>query len=393
MGERGARSTLAVLTVLALTLVAAACGSSSKAASTATTAAPATTAGSGTTTAPAPVASSTVWLCFPGRTPDPCSGNLNTTVVKADGTTTTRKATAATDPAIDCFYVYPTVSPEPGMNADLTIQPAETSVANAQASRFSQDCKVYAPMYRQLTISAIAPGSKATAADQALAYGDVQAAWLDYLAHDNHGRGVVLIGHSQGSFMLTALIKQQIDKNPAVRKRLVSAVLLGGNITVPVGKEVGGSFQNVPACTRSGQTGCVVAYSSFLDPPPSNSLFGRTKTPGDQVLCTNPAALSGGSAPLQPEFPTTDTGLLGSVAGVASAAGTAWVTYPGLYTGACQTANGATWLQVTPTPGDIRPLVTQQLGPTWGLHLVDVNIAYDDLTDVVHAQAAAYAHT
>ncbi len=387
---------MVVLTVMVIALAAAACGSSSKAASSAgTTAAPVTTAVPGTaaasgTTAVAPVASNTVWLCFPGHTPDPCAGNLNTTVVKADGTTTVQDAGPDTKPAIDCFYVYPTVSPEPGMNADLTIQTAETSVANAQASRFSQNCKVYAPMYRQLTLSAIAPGSKATAANQALAYGDVQAAWLDYLAHDNHGRGVVLIGHSQGAFMLTALIKQQIDTNPAVRRHLVSAILLGGNITVPVGKEVGGSFQHVPACTSDSQTGCVVAYSSFLDPPPTNSLFGRTGVAGDQVLCTNPADLGGGAAPLHPEFPVTDTGLVGSIAGTAAKQGTAWVTYPGLYTGECRTANGATWLQVTPTPGDTRPLVTQQLGPTWGLHLVDVNIAYDDLTTLVDAQIKGF---
>ena len=66
------------------------------------------------------------------------------------------------------------------------------------------------------------------------------------------------------------------------------------------------------------------------------------------------------------------------------------MAYPGLYTGQCQTANGATWLQVTPTPGDTRPLVTQQLGPTWGLHLVDVNIAYDDLTNLVNDQLKGY---
>jgi len=376
----------------ALVMLAGACGSSAKSSaggSPTTTAAPTTSAATATTSGAA-VPSDTVWLCFPGRSPNPCTGNLDSTVVHPDGSTTTQHAGPDTDPLVDCFYVYPTVSPEPGLNADLTIQPAETSVANAQASRFSMDCKVYAPMYRQLTLKAIGGASGATAANQALAYGDVQRAWLDYLAHDNHGRGVVLIGHSQGAFLLTQLIRQQIDTNPAVRQRLVSAVLLGGNITVPVGQDVGGSFQHVPACRSNHQTGCVVAYSSFLDPPPADSGFGRARVAGQQVLCTNPAALGGGSAALSPEFPTTDRGLLGSVAGVASAAGTAWVNYQGLYTGQCENTGGASWLQVTPTPGDTRPVVTQQLGPTWGLHLVDVNIAYDDLTTLVGDQVEAY---
>ena len=108
----------------------------------------------------------------------------------------------------------------------------------------------------------------------------MQAAWQDYLAHDNHGRGVILIGHSQGAGMLIGLLRRQIDDVPATRKLLVSAMVLGGNVTVPVGQTVGGSFQHVPACTSDTQTGCVIAYSSFDQPPPADSLFGR---PGQGV--------------------------------------------------------------------------------------------------------------
>jgi hypothetical protein len=64
----------------------------------------------------------------------------------------------ATDPAsppIDCFYVYPTVSAQPGILANLHVDPTEIAVARAQASRFSQVCKVYAPVYPQLTLHAI----------------------------------------------------------------------------------------------------------------------------------------------------------------------------------------------------------------------------------------------
>lgn len=113
MGETPGRTTLAALVLTAVALLAGACGSSAMSTSSAatTTGAP-TTAAPGTTAAPA-VASNTVWLCFPGRTPDPCDANLSSTVVKADGSTTVQKASADTNPAIDCFYVYPTVSPSP----------------------------------------------------------------------------------------------------------------------------------------------------------------------------------------------------------------------------------------------------------------------------------------
>ena len=39
-----------------------------------------------------------------------------------------------------------------------------------------------------------------------IGYDDVVDAWNYYLAHENHGRGVVLVGHSQGSGVLTGLI-------------------------------------------------------------------------------------------------------------------------------------------------------------------------------------------
>jgi hypothetical protein len=334
-------------------------------------------------------ATATVWLCKPGLADDPCTTGLDTTVEAADGSEHVVRTADAKDPPIDCFYVYPTVSPETTVNADLTIQPAETDVAIAQAARFSQYCKVYAPMYRQVTLYGLTHDTPAAGAE---AYDDVQAAFLDYLKHDNHGRGIVFVGHSQGSAILIPLLKSQVDSKPAVRKLLVSAMLMGGNVTVPVGRTVGGSFRHIPACRSATETGCVVAYSSFDQPPPANSLFGipgqgvsalsgQTASAGLQVLCVNPAAPAGGSADLEPYFPST-------------AGAEPWVSYPDLYRAQCMSENGATWLQVTTivTPGDTRPVETQVLGPTWGLHLVDVNIALGDLVSLAGSESAAYGH-
>jgi hypothetical protein len=351
---------------------------------------------------------STVWLCRPGERPDPCTADLTATVVRADGSKRRQSARAAANPPIDCFYVYPTVSRQRTANANLTIDPEETAVARAQASRFSQVCRVYAPMYPQLTLSTIGLGGRRIdPAAVARAYVGVASAWQDYLAHDNHGRRFVLIGHSQGAAMLIALIRRVIDPDPALRARLVSALVLGGNVTVPAGQDVGGDFQHVPACRSASQTGCVVAYSSFGDPPPADSLFGRVSTSiavqsgvepataaGLQVLCTNPAALGGGAGALQPYFLTRSLPGLPAASsygtGSASTA-TPWVTYPGLYQGRCESANGANWLQVTATsaPNDGRPVVQQVLGPRWGLHLVDVNIALGNLVQLVRDEVRA----
>ena len=156
------------------------------------------------------------------------------------------RATVAPHPAIDCFYVYPTVSDQKTPNADLTVDPQEQSIARYQAAQFSRDCRVYAPMYRQLTLANI--GGAATPAEQALAYEDVLHAWQTYLRQFNHGRGVVLFGHSQGSVLLRRLIATQSDPRPAARKLLVSAVLLGGNVTVKKGTGIGGDFHHIGAC-------------------------------------------------------------------------------------------------------------------------------------------------
>jgi hypothetical protein len=390
-------------------LIAAACGSSSASTTTSMTAAPDAAVRAAVAEGAAAArtdAAGVEWLCRPGHLPDPCVTDLTATVLPVSGPTTQQHASIATDPPIDCFYVYPTVSMQAGVIADLHVDPAETSVARSQASRFSQTCRVWAPMYRQITVKGLTAGARALAAE-VTAYAGVQAAWQDYLAHDNDGRGVILIGHSQGAGMLIGLIRRQIDDVPAERKLLVSAMILGGNVTVLVGRTVGGSFQHVPACTSDTQTDCVVAYSSFDQPPPADSLFGRpgqgvsnlsdgTATAGLQVLCTNPADLSGNAAtPLTPYFPSK--ALLSGLGGLGGltppAVGTPWVTEPQLYSGQCLSQGGATWLQVSApiTPGDTRQVVGQTLGPTWGLHLVDVNIALGNLVDLARSESAAYA--
>jgi hypothetical protein len=86
--------------------------------------------------APAPAAARTVWLCRPGARPDPCDPGLSTTVY-SPALTPLRVAHPAPvrTPAIDCFYVYPTVSDQPGRYATLAIDPEERSIALLQAAR------------------------------------------------------------------------------------------------------------------------------------------------------------------------------------------------------------------------------------------------------------------
>src|SRR5688572_5163695 len=175
----------------------------------------------------------TVWLCKPGKADNPCLGSLETTHYSSSGSSHVANPRNARRPRIDCFHVYPTVSEQMGPNSDREVEPQQEAIAEYQAARFSQRCRVFAPMYRQLTLSSIAspPSEEELRAAARLAYGDVRDAFRLYLRRHNRGRGFVLIGHSQGTYMLTELIRRQVDRAPRVRERLVSALLFGGNVT------------------------------------------------------------------------------------------------------------------------------------------------------------------
>jgi hypothetical protein len=358
--------------------------------------------------APAPPArAEVVWLCKPGVEPDPCRESLRTTIESPDGGSHVEAPPLPADPPIDCFYVYPTVSEQPATNADKSKDEQQVAIARYQAQRYSQRCRVYAPMYRQLTLASIFTGTaEQRAAGRRIAYADVREAWLEYLARENRGRGVVLIGHSQGASMLRQLIRGEIDGRPEVRRRIVSALLLGGNVLVRKGGRDGGDFRNLPACTASDQVGCVIAFSIFGDPPPDNTRFGRapdTDTTGAglpagpeyEVLCTNPSSL--GTNERRPltslvytePFPgTIGAALILMYGGPQPSAPTPWLQPADRYSGRCERSNGANVLMAEPI-GRARKLNPSPT-PDWGLHLADANLALGELVDIVGRQAAAY---
>ena len=208
--------------------------------------------GAGTST-PRTAASGTVWLCRPGQAVDPCTHSLATTSVPATGPRTVTTPTPAVNPAFDCFYIYPTVSTQRTDNSNLTIQPAEVDAAVAQASPFSTICRVWAPMYRQRTETSLARGLGSIPTADDTAYRSVLAAWRDYLAQYNDGRPVIFIGHSQGAAMLIRLLAGQIDPSTKLRGQMVSAIIAGGNVAVPIGRNVGSTFKHLPLCTSTGQ--------------------------------------------------------------------------------------------------------------------------------------------
>lgn len=344
------------------------------------------------------------WLCRPGRA-DACSLDQAVTTLAADGTRSVQVLRPQPDAPIDCFYVYPTISQDPNPHSTRQAGPGERRAVAHQFAPFASVCRPFAPMYRQITLAglrAVMAGNPA-GVDPERAVEDVRAAWRHYLAHDNQGRGVVLVGHSQGSRMLLELLKRDVDGQPA-QQRLVSALLIGFNVMVPAGADTGGSLPTLPLCRTAAQTSCVVAYSTFraTSPPPANARFGRSPTAGSEVACTDPVRLSG--QPLHSML-VREVSLLGQpvLQGAwqqrLDGVGTPFVDLPGLMQTACVKDGAAHYLALgfegsgrgnpaADIPGDI--VVNDRTLDDWGLHLVDMNVVMGNLLALVRQQGAAW---
>ncbi|HLS75867.1 MAG TPA: DUF3089 domain-containing protein [Nocardia sp.] len=348
----------------------------------------------------------TVWLCRPDLPADPCRGDLTTTVRTPGEPDVVVPAPAAERHEVDCFYVYPTVSTELSYSASLDITPPIRAIAEQQAQRFSEVCDVYAPVYRQRTLLALrSPGTPGQAkAAAAMAFRDVARAWEQYLNEFNHGRGVVLIGHSQGTRMLRQLLRERIEPDPAANARLVSAVLVGGNVVVPRGADAGGDFHTVPLCRRTGQTHCVIAWSAFGQAPPPDARYGVTPTtaeadpqpfgPGYEIACVNPAFPQGDAE--VPLHTLTRSALFPGIFGLGDAgrgglppaADTPWLRPAERYLGRCARIGDAHVLLVRPEPD--APALSAFPDPGWGLHAADITLPLGDVVAMVGTQIETY---
>jgi hypothetical protein len=354
---------------------------------------------------PVDYSSTSTWLCRPD-VEDACEQAATATSVAADGKLTKDGFASNPAAAIDCFYVYPTVSRDQTPNSDTTPGPEEFEVVRQQLARFGSVCRLYAPMYRQVTLPALRQllAGEQPATNREMAYADVKAAWERYLASDNGGRGVVLIGHSQGAGLLTRLIAAEIDGKP-VQDRLVSALLIGTNLAVADPHEGGGSFRDIKLCQSASDTRCAISYVSFRAsaPPPADSLFGRSGEQGMQAACVNPAELDGAGGQLKAMLPSVSAheSMAQPLPWTSDGAviDTPFVMLPGMLSATCINKGGFSYLSINiaSDPADNRTdaivgdvTVDGKVQPGWGLHLIDMNLALGNLVDIVQRQGEAW---
>jgi hypothetical protein len=341
-----------------------------------------------------------MWLCGARAPHDYCLDAQSITTIHADLTQTTRSLSPATKPKVDCFYVYPSLdltSPA-GNKTDFSNLPYIVDWVHAQAAPFAQTCKVYAPLYHQATLNSYFSSNP----DQYLevAYADVAAAFSEYMAKYNQGRDFVLVGHSQGSHMLRRLIQRQVENNPCIAAHLAVAILGGplGDVTVPKGKLVGGTFARTPLCTGATQRDCVITWNTGAkgyEPPASWPLY--MVAAGQDLGCTNPAALGGGMATLGGSLFFTQfhdpniVALLPQSTGVS----TAFAELGGFYTGVCvPNVSGLSFFEVdlAGAAGDKRtnpiPFGDPAYSPSqsYGLHGLDLAFPMQELLGAVSSR-------
>ena len=168
------------------------------------------------------------------------------------------------DSLVDVFFLHPTTftkkkqaaQSNAAIDDDYINAKTDYSSILYQASVFNQQCRVFAPRYRQAHIQNFySTDTLKSRIAFDLAYTDVKASFEYYLQHYNNGRPIIIAGHSQGSLMAERLLKEFFE-GKLLKNKLVAAYIIGW----PVPKEY---FSSLTTCTDSLQTGCLCSWRTF----------------------------------------------------------------------------------------------------------------------------------
>jgi hypothetical protein len=164
--------------------------------------------------------------------------------------------------SIDVFYVYPTLlvsDKDKRWNVPIDDSIQRNKVLNVavrfQASAWASSGNLYVPYYQQAHIRSYNNLENGGKTALLLAYSDVKAAFEYYLKHYNHGRGIILAGHSQGSTHISYLLRDFFDGKP-LQKQLVAAYIPG------VGLDKN-QFKTIPFMEHPDQIGGFVTWNTF----------------------------------------------------------------------------------------------------------------------------------
>jgi hypothetical protein len=173
----------------------------------------------------------------------------------------------AGDPPADVFFIHPTTY-DGGRDWNA---PYDQKAAARQLDRvmlpnyagpFQRVGRVFAPRYRQASLFAGLTNRDDAREARRFAYGDVRAAFLQFLTHYNRGRPIVIVGVEQGGQLAGRLLDELIAPNPALTKQVAAVYIIEAVVPAPRYDQPGAPF---PACRTRAQAHCLVAWISARD--------------------------------------------------------------------------------------------------------------------------------
>ena len=143
---------------------------------------------------------------------------------------------------VDTFYIYSTMymSANEGDPDYATLDNAEVlegiGIEHAiKSSVFEESTNLFIPYYRQASMMHAGLTWKRTGSIEeavcGMPYGDITSALDYYFKHCNDGRPFVIAGHSQGSAILSLVLKGYFKAHPEYYQRMVAAYAIGYSIT------------------------------------------------------------------------------------------------------------------------------------------------------------------
>ncbi len=274
------------------------------------------------------------------------------------------------DTSADVFFIHPTTFTKgfltSGLNADVddTLLNNETDKKTMllQATIFNGSCRVFAPRYRQAHLKSFFNKDESShKAALEFAYQDVKAAFEYYLKHYNHGRPIIIAGHSQGAFHAIHLLQEFFDGKP-LQKKLVCAYVVGWQIK----KE---DFANLPFGTTPSQTGCVVGWRSFR----SGTNDKITEKKDGNSLCVNPITWTTDSTPSDK---ADHKGMVGRKFEQ---------VYAHIISASVEPSSKILWVELPNEQDESRGFINN-------FHIADFNMFYMDVRENVRQRIAAYLH-